>query len=67
MLRNEEIIRELYAAAEAQGTDIEKFVSISPKEGYIYGITSGIEFRGQAIGDYIAFPDVHHELTCLQF
>ena len=33
MLRNEEIIRELYAAAEGQGTDIEKFVSMFSDEG----------------------------------
>ena len=67
MLRNEEIIRELYAAAEGQGTDIEKFVSLFSEEGYMYDIPSGIKFRGQAIGDSIAalasaFPDVHREL-----
>ena len=67
MLSNEEIIRELYAAAEGQGTDIEKFVSLFSEEGYMYDIPSGIKFRGQAIGDSIAalasaFPDVHREL-----
>jgi hypothetical protein len=35
MLGNEEIVRELYTAAEAQGTDIEKFVSMFSNEGYM--------------------------------
>jgi hypothetical protein len=67
MLHNEEIIRELYAAGEGQGTDIEKFVSTFSEEGYMYDIPSGMKFRGQAIGDSIAafasaFPDVHREI-----
>jgi ketosteroid isomerase-like protein len=67
MLGNEEIIRELYAAAEGQGTDIEKLVSMFSEEGYMLDIPSGTKFRGQAIGDSIAalasaFPDVHREL-----
>jgi predicted ester cyclase len=67
MLGNEEIIRELYAAGEGQGTDVEKFVSIFSEEGYMLDIPSGTKFRGQAIGDSIAgfasaFPDVHREL-----
>ena len=70
MLRNEEIIRELYAAAEGQGTDIEKFVSMFSDEGYMRDVPSGTEFRGQAIGDSIAgfasaFPDVHRELISI--
>jgi ketosteroid isomerase-like protein len=70
MLRNEELIRELYAAAEGQGTDIEKFVSLFSEEGYMYDIPSGNKFRGQAIGDSIAgfasaFPDVHRELISI--
>jgi predicted ester cyclase len=68
MLGNEEILRELYAAAGGHGTDIEKFVSLFSEEGYMYDIPSGTEFRGQAIGDSIAgfasaFPDVHRELN----
>src|SRR5271156_6834299 len=67
MLRNEEFIRELYAAAEGQGTDIAKFVSLFSAEGYMYDIPSDKKFRGKAIGDSIAalasaFPDVHREL-----
>ena len=67
---NEEIIRELYAAAEGQGTDIEKFVSMFSDEGYMRDVPSGMEFRGKAIGDSIAalasaFPDVHRELVSI--
>ncbi|MGD0116561.1 MAG: nuclear transport factor 2 family protein [Candidatus Binatus sp.] len=70
MLRNEEFIRELYAAAEGQGMDIEKFVSLFSEEGYMYDIPSDKKFRGQAIGDSIAalasaFPDVHRELLSI--
>jgi ketosteroid isomerase-like protein len=66
-LGNEEIIRKLYAAAEGQGKDIEKFVSFFSEEGYMRDIPSGTVFRGKAIGDSIAafasaFPDVHREL-----
>jgi predicted ester cyclase len=67
---NEEIIRELYAAAEGPGMDTEKFVSFFSEEGYMYDIPSGTKFRGKAIGDSIAalasaFPDVHRELLSI--
>ena len=70
MLGNEKIIRELYAAAEGRGTDIEKFVSMFSDEGYMRDIPSGMDFRGQAIGKSIgdfahAFPDVHRELLSI--
>src|ERR1700738_5356259 len=69
-LGNEEIIRELYAAAEGPGMDTEKFVSFFSEEGYMYDIPSGTKFRGKAIGDSIAalasaFPDVHRELLSI--
>ena len=35
MLNNEEIVRELYAAAEGSGKDIAKLVSFFSDEGYI--------------------------------
>ncbi len=70
MLGNEEIIRELYVAAEGQGTDTEKFVSMFSDEGYMWDMASGMKFRGKAIGDSIAgfvsaFPDVHRELLSI--
>jgi ketosteroid isomerase-like protein len=69
-LGNEEIIRNLYAAAEGQGKDIEKFVSFFSEEGYMCDMPSGTKFRGKAIGDAIAgfasaFPDVHRELLSI--
>ena len=70
MLSNEEIIRELYAAAEGQGLDTEKFVSMFSDEGYMLDMASGTKYRGQAIGDSIAslasaFPDLHRELLSI--
>ena len=67
MLDNEGIIREIYAAAEGQGTNIEKFVSMFSPEGYMWDMASGMKFRGKAIGNSIAslasaFPDLHREL-----
>ena len=67
MLNNEEIVRELYAAAEGSGKDIAKLVSFFSDEGYMCDIPSGLKLHGQAIGDAIdafarAFPDVHREL-----
>lgn len=67
MPANEEIIRELYAAAEGRGTDTEKFVSMFSGDGYMWDMATGMEFRGQAIGGSIAalasaFPDVHREI-----
>jgi len=67
MLNNEKIIRELCAAAQGQGTDIDKFVSMFSEEGYMWDMACGMKFRGKAIGDSIAglvraFPDVHREL-----
>jgi hypothetical protein len=53
MLGDEEIIRELHAAAEGPGTDIEKSVSMLSDEGYMQDVPSGMEFRGQAIGDSV--------------
>lgn len=67
MFRNEEIIRALYAAAEGEALDKERFVSFFSEAGYMYDVPSGMKLRGEAIGDSIAsfgsaFPDVHREL-----
>jgi hypothetical protein len=67
MPTNEELVRELYAAAEGSGKDIAKFLSFFSDEGYMCDISSGMKFYGQDIGDSInafasAFPDVHREL-----
>lgn len=72
MPNNEDIIKELYAAAEGHGTDPDKFVSMFSPDGYMRDMPSGTEFRGAAIGESIAgfvsaFPDAHRELltTCV--
>jgi predicted ester cyclase len=70
MPRNEEIIRELYAAGEGQGMDTQKLVSMFSDEGYMWDMASGMKLRGKAIGDSIAglasaFPDVHRELLSI--
>ena len=64
---NEKIVRELCAAAEGEGLDAEKFVSMFSQDGYMWDMASGKKFRGQAIGESIAglaraFPDVHREV-----
>jgi predicted ester cyclase len=64
---NEQIIRETCAAAEGQGLDTEKFVSMFSHDGYMWDMASGTKFRGKGIGDSIAalasaFPDVHREI-----
>ena len=43
MLNNEEIVRELYAAAEGSGKDIAKLVSFFSDEGYMCDIPSGMK------------------------
>jgi len=67
MRDNETTIRELYAVAEGDRLDMEKFVSCFSDDGYMTDIPAGVTLRGQAIGDYIgalasAFPNVHREL-----
>ena len=67
MHKNEETVRELYAAAEARGLNVERFLSFFSQEGYMLDVPSGTKLRGQALGDSIAgfaraFPDGHREL-----
>jgi len=67
MNTNEQIIRELCAAAEGQGLDPGKLASMFSHDGYMWDMASGTKFRGQAIGESIAglaraFPDVHREI-----
>jgi predicted ester cyclase len=67
MRGNEEIIRELYSAADGRSLDTRKLVSMFSEDGYMLDVPSGTTFRGEAIGESIAglasaFPDVHHKL-----
>ena len=64
---NEQIVREACAAAEGQGLDTDKFVSMFSPDGYMLDMASGTKFRGQGIADSLAglasaFPDVHREI-----
>lgn len=72
MQNNEQIVRELYAAAEGPGINAAKFTAMFSEAGYMRDMPSGREFRGEDIGKSIAgfgsaFPDVHRELltTCV--
>jgi ketosteroid isomerase-like protein len=66
MRSNEEIVREAYAAAEVP-VDIEKFIGLFAKEGYLYDVSAGRKYVGREVGDLVknvlvSFPDMHREL-----
>lgn len=67
MPANEEIIRQLYVAAEANALDVDKFVSLFAEDGYFLDMPSGLKWTGAEVGQPIAgvsatFPDFHREL-----
>lgn len=67
MPENEQIIRALYAAAEANAKDTPKFVSMFAENGYFYDVGAGAKYYGDEIGNPVdiyaaAFPDMHREL-----
>ncbi len=67
MATNEQIIRELYASAEADGLDADKFVSFFADDGYFLDVPSGQKWTGEEVrqpvtGIVSAFPDYHREL-----
>lgn len=67
MTTNEEIIRELYALAEGEHRDADKFASLFHADGYFKDESSGIRLQGRDVGQLIhavsgAFPDMHREL-----
>jgi hypothetical protein len=64
---NEEIIRELYAVAEGQGTDIEKFVSMFSDEGYMRDVPSGMEFRGRPLVTLLPASQVHFLMSTVSY
>lgn len=70
MPTNEEIIREIYAAAEAKNKDTDKFVSLFADDGYFLDVPSGNRWYGPDVRKpieliYAAFPDMHRELLKL--
>lgn len=67
MSDNIQVIKELYAAAEAKTLNLAKFVSCFSQDGYVRNIPTGMEFRGRDIalvasGMADAFLDVHREI-----
>ena len=67
MKRNLELVKELYAAAEADVNDIKAFMSKFADDGYFYDVSAGKKYRGNELGDVVAiyheaFPDMHREL-----
>jgi steroid delta-isomerase-like uncharacterized protein len=67
MPTNKEIIRTLYAVAEAESKDTAKFVSLFADDGYFYDVLAGKKYYGAEIGAPVdayaaAFPDMHREL-----
>ncbi|MCU4179883.1 nuclear transport factor 2 family protein [Bosea sp. BH3] len=67
MPTNEQIIRTLYAVAEASSKDTDKFVSLFADDGYFYDVPGGRKYHGKDIGLPVeamvaAFPDMHREL-----
>ena len=67
MPTNEEVVREVYAAAEASNLDLDKFVSLFAEDGYFLDMPSGLKWTGAEVRQPIEgigapFPDFHREL-----
>jgi ketosteroid isomerase-like protein len=67
MATNEQIIRDLYAAAEGKALNADRFVSLFADDGYFLDIASGGKWTGSEVrqpveGLALAFPNIHREL-----
>lgn len=67
MQTNEDIIRELYAVAEASSLDLDRFAALFAEDGYFLDMASGQKWTGAAVrqpleGLASPFPDFHREL-----
>lgn len=67
MSTDEEMIRELYAVAEAASLNIERFVDLFAKDGYFLDMATGQKWTGAEVrqpieGMSAIFPDFHREL-----
>lgn len=70
MPTNEEIVREVYAAAEAKDLDLDKFVSLFADDGYFLDMSSGMKWTGADVRQPMEvieepFPDFHRELLAV--
>lgn len=64
-MSNEQIVRNLYQAAEVQ--DSKLFASMFTPDGYFWDVSAGKKYYGEDIGLTVeiyakAFPDMHREL-----
>lgn len=63
----EQVIRELYAVAEADALDLDRFVFLFAEDGYFLDMASGQKWVGAEVRQPIEglgspFPDFHREL-----
>lgn len=70
-VRNEQVVRSLYALAEDNAKDTSKFVSLFTDDGYFYDVAADEKYFGRDIGATVdvyaaAFPDMHRELYALR-
>jgi len=70
-VRNEQVIRSLYALAEGNAKDTSKFVSIFTDDGYFYDVAADKKYFGRDIGvtadvHAAAFPDMRREIYALR-
>lgn len=66
MSTNEEIIREVYANAEAKNLDADRVASLFADDGYFLDMASGQKWTGAEVREPIkalsaSFPDLHRE------
>jgi ketosteroid isomerase-like protein len=69
-VRNEQVVRSLYALAEGNAKDTSEFVSIFTDDGYFYDVAADKKYFGRDIGVTVdvyaaAFPDMHREIYAL--
>jgi ketosteroid isomerase-like protein len=70
MRTNEAIVRDLYAAAEGNALDLDRFVAAFADDGYMLDVPSENRMQGRAMatslaGFTAAFPDIHRELLAV--
>ena len=70
MTTNEQVIRDLYAAAEGANQDTDTFASLFHDDGYFLDEASGMKWVGPNVRQPIAaisqaIPDMHRELLRL--
>ena len=70
-VRNEQVVRSLYALAEGDTKDTSKFVSTFTDDAYFYDVAAGKKYFGRDIGVTVdvyaaAFPDMHREIYALR-